>query len=58
MDPGSTLLKATAVTAKTMVYTFDVDVPKHEAWALVSNCSSGDIEWTGAVSPCHSGPGE
>jgi hypothetical protein len=57
MEPGSTLLRATAATAKTATYTFDADVPENEAFALVGKCSSGKITALGAIGPCRGGPG-
>jgi hypothetical protein len=58
MDPGSTLLLATAATATTRTYTFDADVPEQEAWSLVANCTSGQITALSAGGPCKGEPGE
>lgn len=57
MDPGSTLLMATAATAGTKSYTFDADVPKHQAFALVANCSSGEITAESTTVSCRGEPG-
>ena len=46
IDPGSTLVSATAATAATRTYTFDVDVPY--AFAIVANCTGGQITVSGA----------
>jgi hypothetical protein len=57
MDPGSTLLRATAATATTKSYAFDVTVPDNQAFALVANCTSGKISAYGATGPCKGGVG-
>jgi hypothetical protein len=57
MDPGSTLFRATAAQATTTSYTFDVDLPTNQAFALVANCTTGTVSAFGASGPCHNGVG-
>ena len=53
MDPGSTLVRATAAKATTTSYTFDVNLPENQAFALVANCTSGNVSALGASGRCH-----
>ena len=53
VDPGSTLYQATAATAGTRSYSY---LPEHQAWALVVNCTSGQVEAMGAFRRCSDGP--
>jgi hypothetical protein len=57
MDRGSTLFRATAATATTKSYSFDVTLPERQAFALVANCTSGEISAQGATGRCQDGVG-
>lgn len=51
IDSAGHLLTATAATARTRSYTFDVDVPKDQAFSLVANCTSGHVSISGVRAP-------
>ena len=54
MDPGSALVSATAASASTQTYSFDVDTG--HAFSLVANCTGGSISVSGAVGHCKGRP--
>lgn len=56
LEGGGTLITATAATASTRTYTFSVDVPPREAFALVANCTSGRVAAVGARIECTGDP--
>jgi hypothetical protein len=55
MDPGSTLISATAATSSRRTYRFEVD--ESHPFALVANCTGGRIDVSGASTTCKGGPG-